>query len=101
LPLRRPDGVTVAPLERGEIGPDLFCAACRMGLEAWSASTATGLIAAAGKYSFACQFRNIRREKAVGTADSSVYSLPRGERQAYFDGYQVNPDPRTMVRTRC
>ncbi|WFU37345.1 RNA ligase family protein [Bradyrhizobium sp. CB82] len=29
----RPDGITVAPFERGEIGPDLFRAACRMGLE--------------------------------------------------------------------
>ncbi|RXG85766.1 DNA ligase [Bradyrhizobium zhanjiangense] len=33
LVARRPDGVTVAPFERGEIGPDLFRAACRMGLE--------------------------------------------------------------------
>ena len=30
---RRPDGITVAPFERGEIGPDLFRAACRMGRE--------------------------------------------------------------------
>jgi ATP-dependent DNA ligase len=30
---RRPDGITVAPFEHGEIGPDLFRAACRMGLE--------------------------------------------------------------------
>ncbi|MGY8685016.1 DNA ligase [Bradyrhizobium sp. UFLA05-153] len=30
---RRPDGITVAPFERGEIGPDLFRAARRMGLE--------------------------------------------------------------------
>jgi len=30
---RRPDGIFVAPLEQGEIGPDLFRAACRMGLE--------------------------------------------------------------------
>ncbi|WP_091966183.1 ATP-dependent DNA ligase [Bradyrhizobium shewense] len=30
---RRPDGITMAPFERGEIGPDLFQAACRMGLE--------------------------------------------------------------------
>src|SRR5215831_5344850 len=29
----RPDGIFVAPFERGEIGPDLFKAACRMGLE--------------------------------------------------------------------
>ena len=34
LGVRRPDGITVAPFERGEIGPDLFQAACRMGLEA-------------------------------------------------------------------
>ena len=30
---RRPDGITVAPFERGEMGPDLFRAACRIGLE--------------------------------------------------------------------
>jgi bifunctional non-homologous end joining protein LigD len=30
---RRPDGVFVAPFEQGEIGPDLFRAACDMGLE--------------------------------------------------------------------
>jgi len=30
---RRPDGIFVNPFERGEIGPDLFRAACRMGLE--------------------------------------------------------------------
>lgn len=29
----RPDGMFVAPFETGEIGPDLFLAACRMGLE--------------------------------------------------------------------
>jgi bifunctional non-homologous end joining protein LigD len=30
---RRPDGTFIAPFEQGEIGPDLFRAACRMGLE--------------------------------------------------------------------
>jgi bifunctional non-homologous end joining protein LigD len=30
---RRPEGVFINPFERGEIGPDLFKAACRMGLE--------------------------------------------------------------------
>ena len=30
---RRPDGVFVAPFEAGKIGPDLFRAACDMGLE--------------------------------------------------------------------
>jgi ATP-dependent DNA ligase len=30
---RRPDGIFVAPFEAGEIGPDLFRAACEMGLE--------------------------------------------------------------------
>jgi ATP-dependent DNA ligase len=30
---RRPDGIFVAPFEQGEIGPELFQAACRMGLE--------------------------------------------------------------------
>jgi bifunctional non-homologous end joining protein LigD len=30
---RRPDGIFAAPYEAGEIGPDLFRAACGMGLE--------------------------------------------------------------------
>ena len=30
---RRPEGVVINPFERGEIGPDLFRAACQMGLE--------------------------------------------------------------------
>ena len=30
----RPDGIFVNPFEIGSIGPDLFHAACRMGLEA-------------------------------------------------------------------
>jgi len=30
---RRPDGIFVAPFEAGEIGPDLFRAACNLGLE--------------------------------------------------------------------
>jgi len=33
LPRGRPDGIFVAPFEQGEIGPDLFRAACDMGLE--------------------------------------------------------------------
>ena len=30
---RRPEGVFINPFEQGEIGPDLFWAACQMGLE--------------------------------------------------------------------
>ena len=30
---RRPDGIFISPFEQGEIGPDLFRAACSMGLE--------------------------------------------------------------------
>jgi bifunctional non-homologous end joining protein LigD len=30
---RRPDGIFLSDFEQGEIGPDLFWAACRMGLE--------------------------------------------------------------------
>ena len=30
---RRPDGIFIAPFEQGEIGPDLFRAACDMGLK--------------------------------------------------------------------
>jgi hypothetical protein len=38
----RPEGIFVAPLERGEIGPSLFEAACRMGSRIWSLSAAIG-----------------------------------------------------------
>jgi ATP-dependent DNA ligase len=38
---RRPDGIFVAPFEAGEIGPELFRAACDMGLE--------GLVKLAGR----------------------------------------------------
>jgi ATP-dependent DNA ligase len=31
--LRGPDGIFIVPFEQGEIGPDLFRAACDMGLE--------------------------------------------------------------------
>ena len=30
---RRPDGIFISSFEQGEIGPDLFRAACNMGLE--------------------------------------------------------------------
>jgi len=30
---RRPDGIFISPFEQGEIGPDLFRAACNMGLD--------------------------------------------------------------------
>jgi len=30
---RRPEGIFISEFEQGEIGPDLFCAACDMGLE--------------------------------------------------------------------
>ena len=33
LSARRPEGIFINPFERGEIGPDLFRAACRLGLE--------------------------------------------------------------------
>jgi hypothetical protein len=33
LSAHRPEGVFVIPFERGEIGPDLFRAACQMGLQ--------------------------------------------------------------------
>jgi bifunctional non-homologous end joining protein LigD len=29
----RPDGIFINPFESGAVGPDLFCAACDMGLE--------------------------------------------------------------------
>src|ERR1700740_865156 len=37
---RRPDGIFVAPFEQGEIGPDLFRAACNMGLEGMASKRA-------------------------------------------------------------
>jgi hypothetical protein len=38
---RRVDGIILNDFESGEIGPDLFCAACHMGLEGTSRSTTT------------------------------------------------------------
>jgi bifunctional non-homologous end joining protein LigD len=46
---RRPEGITVAPFESGEIGPDLFRAACNMGLEVLCLSAAIDLTAPAGR----------------------------------------------------
>jgi bifunctional non-homologous end joining protein LigD len=46
----RPDGIFVNPFEQGEIVPDLFRAACRMGLEGlWCRSGWTGRIRAADR----------------------------------------------------
>jgi ATP-dependent DNA ligase len=41
---RRPDGIFVAPFEQGEIGPDLFRAACKLGLEGIVRSAGIGRI---------------------------------------------------------
>ncbi|MCP3459733.1 DNA ligase [Bradyrhizobium sp. CCGUVB23] len=49
LLVRRPDGITVAPSERGEIGPDQFRAACRVGLEGLVSKHRIGRTAAAGR----------------------------------------------------
>lgn len=46
---RRPDGITVAPFERGEIGPDLFRAAAAWASRAWFQSTAIDLTAVADR----------------------------------------------------
>ncbi|WFU37545.1 hypothetical protein QA640_24030 [Bradyrhizobium sp. CB82] len=40
---RRPDGIPAAPFERGEIGPDQFRAACRMGLEGFLKASRSAL----------------------------------------------------------
>jgi bifunctional non-homologous end joining protein LigD len=39
---RRSDGIFIAQFEQGEIGPDLFRAACGMGLEGLARSTGIG-----------------------------------------------------------
>ena len=46
---RRPDGIFLSDFEQGEIGPDLFVAACQMGLEGLVSKHVTGHIAAAGR----------------------------------------------------
>jgi hypothetical protein len=43
------EGTFVNPFERGEIGPDLFRAACDMGLEGWHQGIGTGPIKVAGQ----------------------------------------------------
>ena len=45
----RPDGIFVAPLEQGEIGPDLFSAACNMGPEGMVSKRADWPYAPAGR----------------------------------------------------
>jgi hypothetical protein len=42
----RPDGIFINPFETGDIGPDLFRAACDMGLEGLVRNEAIGHIAA-------------------------------------------------------
>jgi ATP-dependent DNA ligase len=42
----RSEGIFAAPFEQGEISPQLFEAACRMGLEVWSQSTVSAPTAA-------------------------------------------------------
>jgi bifunctional non-homologous end joining protein LigD len=46
---RRPDGIFIAPFEQGEIGPDLFWAACNLGLEGLVSSAEIARIAAAAR----------------------------------------------------
>jgi len=43
------NGIFVAPFEQGEIGPDLFEAACNMALRAWCRSELTDPIAPDGR----------------------------------------------------
>ncbi|SPP93218.1 hypothetical protein [Bradyrhizobium vignae] len=67
---RRPDGISVAPFECGEIGPDLFRAACRMGLEGLViaiAPTRTEVIPRWGE------------SYSIGPADATQVRLPRPE----------------------
>ena len=45
----RPDGISMNPFEIGAIGPDLFRAACSLGLKDWCQSAAIGPIAAEGR----------------------------------------------------
>jgi bifunctional non-homologous end joining protein LigD len=46
---RRPKGIFVNPFERGEIGPELFRAACRMGREGGSRNIGIGGIWPGGR----------------------------------------------------
>jgi bifunctional non-homologous end joining protein LigD len=46
---RRPEGLFVNPFEQGEIGPDLFRAACTMDWKDWCRSTGTGPVRLAGR----------------------------------------------------
>ena len=46
---RRPEGIFINDFEQVEIGPDLFRAACDMGLEGLVSKRATGHIRAAGR----------------------------------------------------
>src|SRR5258705_479226 len=46
---RRPEGIFVAPFERGEIGPNLFDAACQVGLEGLVSWTDASLLLPAAR----------------------------------------------------
>jgi bifunctional non-homologous end joining protein LigD len=46
---RRPDGIFISSFEQGEIGPDLFRAACNMGLEGLVSKHRDRLIGADGR----------------------------------------------------
>jgi hypothetical protein len=60
----RAEGIFVAPFEQGEIGPDLFEAACRMGLD-WYQSIVSAATVAAGAIIGS-------RRRAAGTRRSSA-----------------------------
>src|ERR1700756_2280090 len=74
---RRPDGIFVAPFEQGEIGPDLFRAACGMDLRVWCRS---GLIAPiapdGGRTGSKSRTGNIRRCIACRTLSRDSGPLP-------------------------
>jgi bifunctional non-homologous end joining protein LigD len=78
---RRPEGIFVNPFERGEIGPDLFRAACRMGLE--------GLVSKrrdrpyqAGRSKHWVKVKN-RQHPAMSRVMEPRMAMPRGALLAY------------------
>jgi hypothetical protein len=110
---RRPEGIFVNPVERGEISPDLFRAACRMGWRAWSRSIGIGHIRPAdrnigsSKEPNACG--NVSRDECAWFEVRPVEPLRRSERwrvrhragsRARSSGCEYDPSgPRKKVRT--
>ena len=61
----RSEGIFIAPFETGEIGPDLFRHACKLGLEGWSPSIVR-VAYRAGRFGHWIKVKNRRIRRLAG-----------------------------------